>query len=226
MNQESGILRFHSGQVRNQGKVKSIIHDSLFMIHSYGFTLVELLVVMAVTVSIGAIVFGIITSTLRGSNKTNVINNVRQNGNFAISQMGKMIPYAKSFNGASSSVGPPWICQALPPGPPPPLTHYKSIKITSFDGGVTIFSCNDSGDLPPNTIASNAASLIDADATTGSVSLPLPIPSFCFFTCTKGSIADSATIGINFTLTQKGAPTFVEKKASIQFETSIKVRNF
>ena len=216
MNQESGI--------RNQGKVKSIIHDSLFMIHSHGFTFIELVVTMAVIVSIGAIAFGIITSTLRGSNKTNTINNIRQNGNYAISQMGKMIPYAKSFNGASVTVSPPWNCHALPPGPLPPLTHYKSINITSFDGGVTTFSCNASSpDSPPNTIASNTASLIDADPTFGSVALA---PGSCFFTCTKGSIADSATIGINFTLTQKGVPAFIEKKASIPFQTSIKVRNF
>ena len=48
MNQESGI--------RNQGKLKSIIHDSLFMIRSRGFTLIELIVAIGV--------IGVLTSVL------------------------------------------------------------------------------------------------------------------------------------------------------------------
>lgn len=223
MNQES-VLRPELGPrgIRNQENLETIIHNSLFMIHSYGFTLIELLIAMAVTVSVGAIAVGIITSILRGSNKTNAVNNVRQNGNFAISQMSKMIIYAKSMNSN---------CQVLPP--PPALTptpiHFKSIQITSFDRGMTTFSCNDSGDTPPNTIASSSASggvvsLIDADSTTGSVALSLPIPNDCYFTCTQEGISSSPTIGIYFTLSQKGS-ALVEKQASIPFQTSIKVRN-
>ena len=190
------------------------------------------MIALVVIGSFGSIVVNIITSSFRGTSKTDVINKVRQNGNYAISQMSKMIAYAKSFDGASR-IGAPnnWTCDIVspPPAPTPIPVQYKAVKITSFDGGVTTFSCNSLLDTPSNTIASRSASsnisLIDADPTIGSVALPLPISNFCYFTCKQEGILNSPTIGIKFTLTSKIISGIAEKQASIPFETSIKVRN-
>ena len=191
-----------------------------------GFTLIELLVAIVITVSTLTITVGIVTSTLRGTNKTNTINKVRENGSYTISQISRMIAYPKSFDGASVDGNPPWSCQVMPPlpTPTPTIAHYKSVRITSFDKGVSTFSCNGSADTPPNTIASSSAesnSLID----TTSLSLRTPISDFCFFTCRQANIADSPTIGINFTLTSKSTSGVVETIFSIPFEASIKIRN-
>lgn len=188
-----------------------------------GFTLVELLVSVTVTVVALTIIVGILTSTLRGSNKTDVIDKVRENGNYAISQISRAIKFAKSFDGASTSGSSPWTCQIMPPAltPTPTIEQYKSIRVTSFDGGVTTFSCNITGNTPPETIASNSDSLID----TTFVALPTPIPTLCFFTCRRERITDSPAIGINFTLVSKSTSGLFETRASIPFTTSIKVRN-
>lgn len=99
-----------------------------------GFTLIELLVVIVVLSFVGAIVVAILVSTLRGSQKTNVITEVRQNGNYAISIMARMIRNSQKINSCSGG----------------------RIDITNPDGGRTIFSCGSSN------IASNSANLFPA----------------------------------------------------------------
>ena len=190
---------------------------------SQGFTLVELLVAVSIIVSVATIVVGTITSAFRGTNKTNTINKVRENGNYAISQMTKMIKFAKSFDGARVNALSIWTCDIVPLPPIP--VQYKEVQITSFDGGVTIFSCNDSADIPAETIASRSASSNESLLDTVSVALPTPIPTFCFFTCTKERITDSPQVGINFTLNSNSISGIVERQASIPFSISIKVRN-
>lgn len=198
-----------------------------------GYTLVELLAVIVIMVVVGSIVATIIVNSLRGTSKTNVLNSVRQNGNYTILQMSKMIAYAQYFNGVSTdgttyttnctglsaTPSPSPSPSSTPlPTPTPTPTPYKSIKITSFDGGITVFSCNGSADTPPNTIASNSASLIDTSA----VSL---VANSCYFTCTQNGFGLPPTIGINFTLSQAKTSGFAEQNASIPFVTSITMRN-
>ena len=180
-----------------------------------GFTLIELLVSLGVLISVGVVTVGILTSALRGSNKASAVNNIRQNGSYAIIQMSRAVQYANTFNGVSvdgtagsfttSCAGP----ASLPLTPTPIPTQYKYVKITSFDGGQTVFSCSTS------TIASNSASLLD----TSSVAL-----DSCSFTC-KQEGKDFPIIEINFTLSQKGSGNFAENKITVPFGTSITIRN-
>ena len=179
-----------------------------------GYTLIELLTVIVVVVIVGTIIAGILVSSLRGGSKSNVLNNVRENGNYAIVQMSKMIAYAQAFNGASTDglVYSSDCTVAIPPSPSPTPSPvpYSYIKITSFDGGQTIFSCANS------TIASNGASLID----TSSV-----VVSNCSFSCSQDNYGQLQTIGINFTLSQKSTANLAEKNASVSFQTSVRIRN-
>lgn len=166
-----------------------------------GFTLLELLAAMVVLIAVGTIIGAILFASLRGATKTNTITNVRQNGNYAISQMTKMIRGAKTLDLPDPCVSPP---------SPTPIPTYPSVTFTSFDGGQTIFSCDS------DTISSNSASLLD----TSVVSL-----LSCSFTCSRTSFSDVPTIGINFTLIQSGISAFNEKKASIPFQTTVLLRN-
>ena len=184
--------------------------------NSKGFTLIEFLTVVVVIASIGIIIVGILTSALRGTNKTNIVNLVRQSGNQVVIQMTKMIEYAESFDGVSvdgTSYTVNCVQGVLAPTPTPVPIQYKYLKITAFDGGKIIYSCT------PNSIASNSASLID----TNSVKI---VPNKCWFTCTQERVTSNPIIGIKFQLMQI-APTgaFVESKASIPFETSITFKN-
>lgn len=170
-----------------------------------GFTLIEMLAVIFVLSTIGVLVAAIITSSLRGTSKTNTITSVRQNGFFAIAQTTKVIQNAKKLND-------PYPCIA-PPSPTPALPPSSSISITSSDGVTTEIACNSGS---PPTIALNNQSLLDTET----VSLLT-----CSLTCSQAGVNDPPIIGISFTLIQKRETDFFEQTASIPFQTSVVMRN-
>lgn len=178
-----------------------------------GATLVELLSVLAVILSTGVVVGAIIFSTFRGSSKTNILIDVRQNGTYALSQMQKMIQFAKRFNGVSND-NVTYVTDCTLPAitPVPSPAAYKYIKITSFDDGVTIFSC---GDATNPTISSNAASLLDSSK--------VALVS-CSFVCTQSAGGHTA-IDINFSLAQKDVQAASERTALIPFQISVTLLN-
>jgi len=99
-----------------------------------GFTLIEVLVIiflLGIVLSLGGNLF---FSILRGGSKAEAVKEIKQNGDYAISVMERMIRNARE---ASCSDG--------------------SVTITSFDGQQTIFSCKE------NRIASNSAYLTSGD---------------------------------------------------------------
>lgn len=61
------------------------------MIKKSGFTLVELLVVMAIMAIFGTLTLTIFTNTLKGSNKSQVIGVIKQNGQAVLETMDKTI---------------------------------------------------------------------------------------------------------------------------------------
>lgn len=163
-----------------------------------GFTLVEMLAVMVVFIVIGTLIIAIMVTTFRTSNKTDVLTLVKQNGNYAITQMAKTIRDARSL---------------VSPYPCYPSAQSTSISIITPDNNAITYSCIN------NTIASNGASLLDTSA----VSV-----ASCTFTCVQQSQTDLPFIDISFSLTQKNASTLAEKQASISavpFETSVVIRN-
>lgn len=62
----------------------------------FGFTLVELLVVIGIMAIIGGIATDLFVSIFKGANKANVINEVKQNGNLALDIMERSIRNAKT----------------------------------------------------------------------------------------------------------------------------------
>lgn len=56
-----------------------------------GFTLVEIIVVMAITAIVGTILVTIFTNTLRGSNKAQILAVIKQNGQAVLENMDKTI---------------------------------------------------------------------------------------------------------------------------------------
>lgn len=180
-----------------------------------GYTVIELLAVLVVMVSVGVIITSVLFTSLRGTGKSNIVNEVRQNGNYAISQMSRMIEFSQIFGGVSTD-GTTYTanCVAIvPPSPTPtaPPVQYSHIKVTSFDNREIVFSCSGN----PLTVASNGAALIDTNR--------VEVTS-CYFSCTQNSINDAPVIKINFTVSDRNA-TFVENQANIPFETSVSMKN-
>lgn len=209
---------------------KLIIHHSPFIIRkSEGFTLVELLASIIVLVAVGSIITGIISSSLRGANKTNTIENIRQNGNYALAQMSKDIEYAQSFDENSTGInsytdpsGKKYYISCFSPSPsPPPSLAITDITVKSASNIVTKYECNSSdktltaeGISPVKT----KMSLIDVN----SVSL-----NNCSFNCIQVKPTDNPVIKIKFELRPKIPSGLMENSnPPITFETSVTMRNY
>lgn len=179
-----------------------------------GFTLVELLASIIVLVAVGSVIAGIITSTLRGTNKTNTVENIRQNGNHAIAQVSENIEYAQVFNGLSIDGGNyvrscPF---SLSPTPVPVATRYRSIKITSNNRSQIVYNCTSS------ILSANRISLVD----TNSVSL-----TECAIDCIQSRATDVPIIKVSFKLGPKNPNSLPENStAPVLFETSVTIRNY
>lgn len=185
-----------------------------------GFTLVELLASIVVLVAVGSVITGIITASLRGTNKTNAIENIRQNGNYAISQVSKNIEYAQVFNGFSNDgiayvTTCPFSTVPSPTPPAPVTTQYKFLKVTPLNNNPIIYNCTSSS---PLTITANGASLIDTD------SLAL---TECTLACIQSRATDVPVIKVSFKLGPKISSSLVESSTPpILFETGVIIRNY
>jgi type II secretory pathway pseudopilin PulG len=174
-----------------------------------GYTLVELLAVIIILVTVGTIISAILASVLRSSNKSVNTESVRRNGNYAITQMSKMITYAQKLEGVSLD-GSQYYTDCV--SQTPPLTQYKYLQIKSFDGGITTFACNDSKIASQSALETNY--LVD----------PV-LNAVCYFNCTQESAAAPAKIDIFLNLSVQNSTNFSEGQAEIPFETSVIIRN-
>jgi prepilin-type N-terminal cleavage/methylation domain-containing protein len=162
-----------------------------------GYTLVELLTVIGILSVISVIVLSVVFISLRGTQKSDTIEVVRQNGDTAMTQIVRGIRYAKSLDSPTSCV---------------PSTTSSSITITSIqDNAQTTYSCN------ANTISSNSASLLNTNgvATTS-----------CSFVCRQNRSSDPPTITIQYTLSANTTGSLSETSATIPFQTSVTMRNY
>lgn len=187
-------------------------------INPRGYTLIELLAVVLILTTVGGIVTSIVATSLRGGNRSTTVNEVRQEGNFTITQMAKMIRYAKSFDGISVN-GIEYDIDCIIPTitPTPSPTRYKYLRFSNFDGGTTVFSCEDNSSNPKK-IGSNSANLISSDRVT-------IVNDSCYFMCRQDNSALPPSIDIYFTLTASGSSSLVENKSTVPFSTSVIFRN-
>jgi prepilin-type N-terminal cleavage/methylation domain-containing protein len=163
-----------------------------------GFTLIELLISMLVVVLIGSIITSILFSVLRGTNKTNKLIIIRQNGNYAISQLSKTIRNAKAI------VTP---CDTNP---------VSTITITAQDDTDLVLACENNN--VTMTSGANKTNLVDTSA----VAIKSGIAN-CSFACIQG--ATTQLVSVSFTVQQAKADALNENSASLIFETAIAMRN-
>jgi prepilin-type N-terminal cleavage/methylation domain-containing protein len=164
-----------------------------------GYTFIELLAVISIFSVIGIAIVSILFTTLRGSRKSDLLVMLKQNGDFAISQMTNNIRYAKSLDTPASCTTP---------------VTTKTITISSAtDNGQTTYVCPA---VSTSGITSNSASLVDTNAVAVTA---------CNFVCTQQSVYDPPTINITFTLTPKNVNGLPENTGALPFQTSVTMRN-
>ncbi|MFC1653227.1 prepilin-type N-terminal cleavage/methylation domain-containing protein [Patescibacteria group bacterium] len=91
------------------------------MIAKKGYTLIELVVVTGIVGVIGVVSVGLFLSTLRGGGKTTGLNDIRGNGDYAITQIERMLRSAIRIEGTCSD-------------------DMTSISLLNPDGNITVFS--------------------------------------------------------------------------------------
>lgn len=167
-----------------------------------GFSLVEMLAVLAITGVVGTLMFQTLSSTLRGANKSGSIATIQQNGNFVLSQMTRMIRY-------SIALESPDTCYS---GPTPTPVVSTSITIRNVDNNTTTFSC----DTGTGSIASNSANMLNNAAVAVTA---------CSFSCFQANPYDSPTMTVSFTLNKKNSNNLVENNSPATFQTTVLLRN-
>lgn len=166
-----------------------------------GFSLIELMVGIAIIITATTVVLSIIVSSFRISNKTTASDTVRQNGNSAVAQISRIFQFADSFVGAanrSDFADLSYSCDE---------TSYNHIRVV-YQGNLKTVSCSGSGLLlDGNSIIDNSLTVSD-----------------CSLTCTR-DIGAGPVLGLNFNLSRGGSNTSAEQTSSIKFSTKIKMRN-
>ena len=174
------------------------ISNFKFQISNFGFTLIELLVVVAVMAIMGGVVANLFFQILKGATKAQLSTEIKQNGDYTLSLMGKMIRNAKQVTSE---------CKGEPA---------DAIVIQNQDDKLTTFACLGTGDEVK--IASNSERL---------TSSKVRVSSSCqtFVKCTKTGLTPSL-IEISFSLSQLGSPTRPEEAAAVDFKTSVSLRTY
>lgn len=173
-----------------------------------GFTLIEILVTVGVLGIIAAFGTQMFLSILRNSKKTQVLTEIKQNGDYAINVMERMIRNAEKI------IEPDDTCSSC-------NGHCSSctdIKIKNPDRSSTVFRCSSS---PNNiTLSTNGGPPDDLINSKADV-------DFCNFNVTKGGVGvNPDTVVISFTLSEPGVVTRPEDRALIEFKTSVTLRNY
>lgn len=174
---------------------------------SKGYTLLELIVVMVLLIVVGSLIVGILSSTIRGSAKSKITNDLGQNGNYVLSIISDIILNSQNFDSITDFTSTTHT-SCTPSG-----ISGQSITVTGFDGGTTILSCY------ADTISSNSASLLD----TSRVRLD-PIPDLCKFTCVQADEYTPPRIDVTFTLVSANGNSS-DTQGSATFKTSLSLRN-
>ncbi|MBI3577583.1 prepilin-type N-terminal cleavage/methylation domain-containing protein [Candidatus Gottesmanbacteria bacterium] len=198
-------------RVKSQkSKVKSVASLSLVTCHlslARGFTLLEIIIATSIVAVIGVIISQALSATTKSNTKVEILKEVKQNGDFALSIMERMIRNAKAITSTCSDTGSA--------GP--------SVTLKNVDGGSTTLTCQLDGAI--SRIASVSAAGTDylsgTSVTLGGADCS---SASLLFTCT--SLAGVAnTIAIGFRLGQKGMSPSIFDVASQSFQTSVSIRN-
>lgn len=181
-----------------------------------GYTLVELLAASSIIVIVSGLIVGILYSTLRGSNKTKVTNDVAQNGNFALSIISNAALNAEDV----TRIGANAISDCTIP------QTGSSIEFQKTDGTAVTYSCDAATESITSTVGTTSTYLMDNDAVKVKID-PLN-PNVCSFTCSQNNANpySQPVINVKFIVFQRNTTAVFESAASSSFNTSVTMRNY
>ncbi len=175
-----------------------------------GFTLLEMLVSVIILAVVAILIVQVLFTTTHVNQKTKVLSDIKQNGNFTQDIIGRMVRSAQTIetscvNGATSA---------------------SVAQITNPDDNVTTFTCLTDGNVA--RIASVSAGVV-VYLTAGNVTVSSSGGATCddsslTFSCPPSSgIQDTLTV--SFTLVPKGVSGSEYDMGSTTFQSTVGLRN-
>lgn len=166
-----------------------------------------MVVAIAIIAVVGVALTEVFISTIRSNTKTELLKDVKQNGELALETMVRMIQNAKEVPSACSIAG----------------TTSTSVTVINEDDGETTFSCVLDG---TNTRIASVSAQGSAYLSSGNVTLggSTCAGSTLAFTC-FGAAGIPTSVTITFDLAQVGTPQQAFEQASESFQTSATMRN-
>lgn len=191
-----------------KAKLGSVSATLNFWRSQSGYTLIEMLVVIAIIAIIGTMSTQILLSIIKSNNKTNIQNEVRQNGSFVVGMLERDIRAAKSATVTLSEV----------------VTNEYILRLVQNDGTTITYWCY----LSPNSTSNghikrrygteSEEHLLNTDLVSG-----VKVAS-CSISV---SASPPALVTIDFTLTQAvSSPNRTDLTVSQQFKTSVSLRTY
>ncbi len=188
-------------------KFWNLIHCFGFRYSNLGFTLLEIIIASSIIAIMGVIISQTLSATTKSNSKVEMVKEVKQNGDFALSIMERMIRNSRGITSTCTDAG----------------SAASSLTLNNLDGGTTTVTCLWDGSI--SRIASSSASGIDyltgTNVTLGGTDCT---SASLVFTCASlGSVPN--TISIVFQLAQARVSPSLFEQASESFQSSISIRN-
>ena len=184
--------------------------------NKHGYTLLEILVAIGAVAIVGSLIAQVFFTTTRTNTKSEIQKEVKQNGDYAVEIMERMIRNSLGVTSTCTSGG----------------TTLSTIEIKNSDGQDTQFGCVfDSG---VSRIASTSATtggsvfLTGTNVTTGGTSCADTSnptnPMTLQFVCTS-NVDSPPSVQIQFTLSQAVQSPDQTNTATLKFQTTVSPRN-
>lgn len=175
-----------------------------------GFTLLEILISISIAASVGILLAQVFFTTARTNTKTELLKDVKQNGEYAVGIMERMIRSALRVQSTCTAAG----------------STLSSIQIVNPNGDTTTFGCLVDGTV--TRIASTSSTAVTEYLTSSNVTIGgascSDLENSLSFVCT--SYPDQASrVTVNFSLSEIGTPPDKRDQASVEFQTSTAPRN-
>lgn len=183
--------------------------NQLKKVYQYGFTLIEILVAVTLSVILLAAASGLFFATLRSDSKKNYVTDLKDTGDYAMSQIEFLLRNAVAL-------------ERLNPTSPYCTAGMNEIMLRSIDNGVTTLYVED------DRIASDSVDLADGTtiATRYLTGDQLAVSNLSF-DCQQSSPNTGTYIKIGFTLTYASTSSqFFGDGGSEHFSTTINIRSY
>ncbi|MDO8551147.1 MAG: type II secretion system protein [bacterium] len=175
-----------------------------------GFTLIEVLMVVFILGIIVVLGSNLFFSIMKGASKAELTKEVKQNGDYALGMMVRMIRNAKKITVNSD-------------GQTCSLSMQK-FKIINQDDTTTELACKSDITDQVAKISAGTSPLTGPNVTLTSGGSGCP--GTFSFSCVQPSMLEPANVTISFTLYQKGTSGRPEELAQASFKTTVSLRNY